>query len=373
MPGQRRRSRFIPWLLAAVLLALGLPIYLVLSEHEAPSPIEKVAGDDNVKAPTGSGLHPSSAPANTASKNDLATTSAASQDPAFHREWFAPWGNGPGQLGKRQPREGAPEGPMGFAVLADGSSVVLDQVNQRLVFFQGGRATRTIALDRATYEDLWVDEQRRVWLVDRLAGRQLVLLDDDGRQLGQVALEGRGVPEGGAVTGLFVYEDGAWVEVEHSRQVHIGDENGRALDERQVRPGRPTRDGRLLVAAAREGRRAAVITVRPLAQPQAHPRVLARVTFPLPVLHLLLLDSDTEGNLYLGAYLAQFSSQPPYGPVAEKLQVVVVGANGAEIDRIDLAGNAIELEQFRQLLVTADGAVYQLWLGADGVELRRVR
>ncbi|RLB58125.1 MAG: hypothetical protein DRI34_05835 [Deltaproteobacteria bacterium] len=373
MPGHDNKSRWLPWLLVAVLLAVALPFYLVLNQEREASPRQAVAKDKLPETADSAGGGRQSSPGSASATGDPDTAPPENRPPPFRREWFAPWGNGPGQMGKRQPREGAPEGPMAFAVIDEHRSVVLDQVNQRLVFFSDGRAARTVALDGDTYQDLQVDGQGRVWLVDRLAGRKLVLLDEDGKTLARIPLEGEGVGEGSAVTGLFVYRDGAWVEVEHSRQVHLTDAGGKALEERPSRPGRLTRDGRLLIAAALEGRQAAVITVRPAGQPAANPRVLARVPFSLRVLHLLLLDSDLAGNIYLGAHLAQMSPDPPYGVVAERLEVVVLGPDGGELDRIELAASAGALEQFRSLLVTADGAVYQLWFGAEGVELRRVR
>jgi hypothetical protein len=123
----------------------------------------------------------------------------------------APWGSAEGELGRRVPEEGAPEGPMSFVVSEDGRVFVLDQVNQRVQVFKDGKFSREIKIPGDTFQDLAVDPDGRVVLLDRLAQKAVVFLDPEQR----VPLKGPHVPEGGGVTGLFL-NDGVWVEVEHN-------------------------------------------------------------------------------------------------------------------------------------------------------------
>ena len=46
---------------------------------------------------------------------------------------FSPWGGGPGNLGRDDPGEGSPSGPMSFGVDREGKMYVLDQNNGRIV------------------------------------------------------------------------------------------------------------------------------------------------------------------------------------------------------------------------------------------------
>src|SRR5262245_58853859 len=57
----------------------------------------------------------------------------------------APWGSGPGQLGKKSEPESAPLGPMCLTVDKQGTLYVLDQVNHRVArFAKGGAALEPI-------------------------------------------------------------------------------------------------------------------------------------------------------------------------------------------------------------------------------------
>ena len=58
------------------------------------------------------------------------------------------WGDGAGQLGLDAGKEQSTVGPSSFAVAADGTAVVLDQVNRRLVFkARGANAARHVPID----------------------------------------------------------------------------------------------------------------------------------------------------------------------------------------------------------------------------------
>ena len=117
-------------------------------------------------------------------------------------------------------------------------------------------------------------------------------------------------------------------------------------------------DGAWLLSAALDGRQAAVISIRPIDSDEA-PAGL-RVEFPHKVLHLTALESDPEGNIYLGARL-------------EKAEVLVIlASDGTEQARIALPASSLELEQFRAIRMGQDGGVYRLHFAGPGATLIRI-
>jgi hypothetical protein len=278
----------------------------------------------------------------------------------------APWGAGLGELGHTLPQEGAPAGPMSLAVDGTGAISVLDQVNSRVEVFAPGRAPRAIPLPADTFQDLALAPAGGLVALDRLARRSLAWIDERGGLQRELPLVGPGVPEGGAVTGLFVRDDGAWVEVEHRSLVRIADASGRPDPARTVAPGRLAADGHVALRAARAGRDAAVVVTAPRVAPD-ETTLLAQPTFPYPLLQITALESDRAGRVYLGAVIAE---DPP-GAGAEFEVVVVLGRDGAEAARLTLPPRRGPEEQLRPLVLGADGAVYQLACEADAAVIRR--
>ena len=349
---------------AALVLIAGVFIWWVsLRSSAGPS--------EGARRPDGGEPTASVAPADrkTASTPEVRSEGAVGE---FDVVFFAPWGSGEGHLGRRAAEESDPEGPMGFVIDDAGRAAVLDQVNSRVVLFDGGKQIREIGLPADTYQDLQLDEDGNLVVLDRLAQRSVDLFDSRGRPSGQVQLEGDGVPEGGGTTAMFLREDGVWVEVEHTRLVRVADARGRPDPDRPQVNGRFSADGARLLSAAREGRHSAVVLVRPAGSPGDLPRLLARVDFSLPVLHLLALESDTAGRVLLAAHLARFEEQAPFRVLEERVEAVLMDPDGREADRVRLAAPRGALDQFRTLRLSPDGILYHLYYDDSGVSLRRV-
>ena len=298
--------------------------------------------------------------------------SEAVTDGGFDVVFFAPWGSGEGRLGRREAEESDPAGPMGFVLDDAGRAAVLDQVNSRVVVFEEGRQVEEIGLPADTYQDLQLDEDGNLVLMDRLARRSVELFDPRGKPIARVDLEGSGVPEGGGTTALFMREDGVWVEVEHTRLVRVADARGRPDQKRPQVGGRFSADGAWLLSAAREGRHQAVILARPASAPGELPRLFSRVGFTLPILHLLTLESDSAGRVLLAAHLARFDKEAPFDVLEERIEAVLLGPDGTEIDRVQLPASRGALDQFRTLRFSPDGVLYHLYYDESGVSLRRV-
>ena len=280
----------------------------------------------------------------------------------------ATWGSGPGQVGRRKARESNPEAPMGLILDSKGGLLLLDQVNRRVLRLgRDGVAGSPLALGSDTAQDLAVGPDGRISVLDRL-GREpgVEVLDPDGRRLGRLDVVGGKIKEGGAITGLFHGPDGQYVETDNDDLVLIADAKGNPTDLEQTVPGRPSRDGKLYLKAGIVSRPAGRVYV------QAHrkDRKLVWET-PLnlgrPVLQILMLDSDSAGNVYLGAEVGR---QDPKTHQMLDLATVVL-----RLDRGGQLTGALQLppttaspaETFRPLAVSPDGRVYQMVPGPKGI------
>jgi hypothetical protein len=288
-----------------------------------------------------------------------------------HVAFVAPWGGGPSELGRKRPSEGAPEGPASFVVDADGRSWVLDQVNSRVQVFRDGKAERSIPLPADTFQDLALDGRGGLIVLDRLVTASVAYLDPSGRIDHEVGLLGPGVSEGGAVTGMFKRGDGVWVEVEHQRLVRVADASGKADSARPTMPGRLTSDGGSVMRASIAGRDGATLMMLPADPTATTPERTSRVSFSMPVAHLTALESDSAGRVFLGAALMRERPVAPFDVVEQGEVVVVLGPGGTELRRFPLPANVGPEEQFRNVRLGDDGAVYQLGFDERAATMRR--
>lgn len=292
---------------------------------------------------------------------------AAAARPIETREVFrARWGASRGELGRRGANESNPEGPMSFAVDPGGRAFVLDQVNGRVQIFEPGREPRTVPLPGDTYQDVALGKDDGLVLLDRLSKEAVAFADARGRITHEIPLAGEGVAEAGDVTGLFQESDGTWVEVKHANLVKIADESGAPLDDREIVQGRFGLGGGVL-RASKSGSHAAFVAERS----SAGVKVLAKVTFDLPVWQLLELDTDRAGRVFLGASLLEEGTAPPFEVADEREVVVVLDAAGSELRRLELPASSGPEESFRRMRVGADGAFYHLAYDERGATLRR--
>jgi hypothetical protein len=189
--------------------------------------------------------------------------------------------------------------------------------------------------------------------------------------MNEVSLSGAGLPEGGAVTGVFSDDDGVYVEADHDKVVRIADADGRADPNRPQLVGRPTRDGRLLITAALAGRGAGEATVSAFDRASGQPAWSQVVPFGAPVLHLVMLDSDAAGQVYLAADVGQESDAPPYPILDERIVIARLGSGGAPRGSITVPAFPTADETFRPITVDDSGAIYVMAAGDRGLEVVR--
>lgn len=278
----------------------------------------------------------------------------------------ARWGAGPGELGRSLPQEGNPEAPMSFAPAPDGSLVVLDQVNGRLVRVAADGSTREVALGQRAPQDVVVAHDGTLAVLDRLGDRDVALYGPDGAALGTLPLAGAGLPDPGAVTGLFVDGDRLYAEREHGQLVHVGDVHGAAAPTRDELQGRPTRDGRYTLFAGIIDRGAGRLFLAENARPSGANRFTRELDLPRPVLSIALLDSDLRGTLYLAALLDDASAPP------ELELLCAAEADGHLLGDVPLPANTGPEETFRDLAALDSGGVLYAQRSDDGVAYRVV-
>jgi hypothetical protein len=283
----------------------------------------------------------------------------------------AGWGSGPNQVGRRHDPESSPEAPMAVTAAPDGSLWILDQVNRRATRWKDGKPAGSLSFGSDAAQDLVFGSEGRALVLDRLADKSVAVYGPDGTLLNSLSLVGPGITEGGSVTGVFTDDSGIYVEREHGVVVQIADASGQSTDRTEL-IGRPSRDGKLLLQAALADRAGGLISVRAFDRQTQQPAWSATVGLGAPVLHILALDSDKNGGVYVAAADGNESAAPPYRIVDEQL-VVVRLIGGTERGRATLPMAPTADETFRPITVADDGTVYVMVPGDDGVTIQKLQ
>jgi hypothetical protein len=281
-----------------------------------------------------------------------------------------PWGSGTTELNHMIPEEANPEGPMSFAIDGSGNCFVLDQVNKRVqVYDTTGTHLKTIPIPGATFSDIAIGESGNLFLLDRWVYKAVVLLDDTGTILKKVQLIGTGVTEVGGVTGIYSREDGLWVDSDGSL-VRICDASGEPYEDRQIAAGRFSTDGTFLIRARKIGEITATVTRNTVVESRIDRYTIC---FDIPILYITMVDTDKNGNMYLGAELLDQSRSktPPYTIEESHGIVVVLDGNGNEKRRIYMPVSTRAEEVNCSHRVTPDGTIYQLVIGEEGATMWR--
>lgn len=360
-------KRLLPLVVAVLVIALG--VYLV-TRTRAP-----VAGDPKDAPPPVAVAAPIAAPPPplpVAARSDGGAAKIAAPGKGKGEKVIeGAWGSALGQFGRRAESESNPEAPMAMIAGAGGEVAIVDQVNRRVQRFKDGRPGAPIAIGGDTVQDLAAGTDGRTVLLDRLVDKNIQVYGADGKLLNEAPLVGKGIPEGGGVTGVFADKDGIYVEREHGPLVRIADANGNSDPARPEMPGRPTRDGRLLISAAIADREQGQVVVRAFDRASGQPTWTQPVQLAAPLLHIVLLDSDRQGMVYLAAATGHESPSPPYSILDEAITVVRLGTGGAPRGAIDLPPIQTADETFRPLSVGDDGSIWMMVPGKAGMTVLR--
>jgi len=277
------------------------------------------------------------------------------------------WGSGPREAGRHEDGESAPAGPMSFTVLPSGEIYLLDQVNLRVLRFDPGSKTSSeIPAGSDTWQDIAVAADGTIVLLDRLVRRAVVLIDEAGRELSSHAIEGGGIPEGGAVTAMFLEKDGLWLEVNHERSVRILDA---ALDPcpRTVRRGRPL-DGGLTTVVAFLDKQGGVEmrTMDGLAGAVTGEK---HFSFGQDLYRIAWIEADASGAVHAMFHLLEPRAKNAPGPPQEKVLALRLGKGLEETGSFESPHVIKAWEQFKEFQVSDSGTVCQMAFSDQGVTL----
>lgn len=283
------------------------------------------------------------------------------------------WGSGDDALGRERQQEGNPEAPMSLAIAPDGTISVLDQVNQRLVRLDAnGKRIGSTPLPLQAAQDVVVTKDGTSLVIDRLVDKAVAIIGPDGKQRGELPIEGKGLSEGGASTGIFTDGDDVLVEREHGDLVRIGKTSGKADTERGEVPGRPSRDGASYLTVMMADGPAGLVTITAIAKANLEHRFTRQLSFGRPVMNVVMLDSDPAGLAYVGVNLDAPASTPER-PVFVVSILCLDGRDGAILGRISFPANTEPDETFRELSVAGDGTIVFLRRTPEGAQLERHR
>ncbi len=281
----------------------------------------------------------------------------------------AGWGAGPGKFGRKRAAESSPEGPMALSVASDGSIVIIDQVNRRIERYRDGHSTSTTPIGGDTVQDLALGPEGRMVLLDRFVDRGIQVYGPDGKLLNDVPLSGK--TELGSLTGVFADEHGIYVEREHGMVQRVADANGNRTSGDRELPGRPSRDGQLVIAAAMLERQSGQFQIRAFDRAKGTQVWDRVIQLPTPILHLVMLDSDKHGRIYVAAVTALEEPTPPYRLTDESLFAVQVGRDGTERGRLKLPPLHGSDESFRPVTVDDAGNLYVMQSSETGLTVVR--
>jgi len=276
----------------------------------------------------------------------------------------ANYGGGPHDLGAVSPDEASPRGPLSFAVSRDERQVfVLDQENNRIQVFEGDDVVQAIPLPSPTVVDLGVLDSGNLVLLDPNGQHSLLVIDRQGRLVSQTPMAGVGVPEPELAASIRVRSDGVWVGY-RGRSTRVLDVHGAADAARPTLFGELTRDERFLISLSAAGTTLGVLKRERTGLPKNRKVTLS---FDQPVIHVLMSDSDSEGNLYLVTLHIWGTGDAQQA----KTLLTVLSPELREIKHLTLPTQDTAYEVFRYGEVGASGVVYYLDVARSEARVQR--
>jgi len=281
------------------------------------------------------------------------------------------YGSAPTEFGRRRDPESNPEAPMAVAAGPGGQLAVVDQVNRRISRYKDGKLVGTVSIGGDTVQDIAFARDGKMLVLDRLVDGNVQVYGSDGKLANEVSLAGKGVTEGGGITGLFSDDDGIYVERDHDSVVRIADASGKSDPNRPELPGRPSRDGHLLLSAQIADAANGDVLVSATDRASGQPAWQQPIHLGIPIIHIITLDSDAAGFAYLAVDVGHETTSAPFRIVDERILVARLGSGGAPRGMLSLPPLPTADESFRPITVDDDGSVYVMTAGDNGLAVTR--
>jgi hypothetical protein len=235
---------------------------------------------------------------------------------------------------------------------------------------RSGKTVGEVPLPVQAAQDVVVTDDGKALVLDRLVDKTVAVLGPDGKPIGELPLEGKGMPEGGASTGLFARGDDVYVEREHGDSVRIGSTSGVPDRDRPEVPGRPGQDDATYLTANIIDAPAGLVMVTAIEKANLAHRFTRQYGLGSPVMMLTLLDADRQGLIYLGAMVERPTSTPEVPAFAMHL-LCLDGRDGKPLGQAELPASTMPEETFRELAVVPEGGVVALERTPQGPRLVR--
>ncbi len=276
-----------------------------------------------------------------------------------------PWGSGAAEVSRVIGDEASSEGPMSFAIDADGSMLILDQIASRVLrFAPDGTLLGAVAVPGNAFNGLEVGPKGQLVLLDRLVKRAVVVLDPRTGQAREYAIEGPGIAEGGGVTALLIDADGVWLEYARTHSVRL---LNAALQPcpRTVVAGRPGLSGNLVAALDGAG---GVVLRRGLTDGR-----VAELTFSEldHIGRLVELQERPGFGVFAAYHTVRYDAAGNL--IRDRLVGRLLDADGKTAGRFESRHTDTALEQYRTFRFTRSGDAYQMALTPAGLRLMRWR
>ena len=334
------------------------------------------AGGAKRAVPTAPPATPLTAASSTAAASPRAVAHADTSAPAA----FAPsagkvvisggYGSGDGQFGRRREAESNPEAPMAVAAGPNGELAIVDQVNRRIQRYKNGKLVGSVSTGGDTVQDVAFSRDGKMLVLDRLVDGNVQVYGADGKLVNELSLAGKGVTEGGGVTGVFSDDDGIYVERDHESVVRIADASGKSDPTRPELVGRPSRDGHLLLAAEIVDAQQGDVLVS-AADRSGQPMWKQPIHLGIPIVHIITLDSDAGGLAYLAVDVGHETASAPFRIYDEHILVARLGSGGAPRGMLAIPPLPTADESFRPITVEDDGSIDVMAAGDNGLAVTR--
>ena len=281
------------------------------------------------------------------------------------------WGAGPMESGRRPAQESAPEGPMSFTVSADGDIYLLDQVNLRVMRFDGsGALLSAIPISSDTFQDIEVAGDGRILLLDRLVRGAVVVLSRDGQEIAAHPVTGPSIPEGGGITAMLLEDDGLWIEYNHERSVRLLDGSLKACDPSMLEGRRSGKAGQTVSAAlAGQG----MVKLRVIDGATGTTVLQKEIDLGQDLYRIAWVQTDEHGSLHAMFHVVQTAGQAGQPPLREWVEGYRMDGKLARTGRFESPFTIRPWEQFKEFKVLGDGQVLQMAFSDDGVRILKWR
>lgn len=218
------------------------------------------------------------------------------------------WGGCADCIGKPDEDEGAGETPLRLAAGADGSVLLLDKENDRLVRLgPDGKKGDDVRLPFKP-EDVAVGADGAIYLLDTDEGAAgVTILDPDGTSRTKID-----IPEELASGSRRVLVSGkdVYVESNQGEYTRIGDTSGARDPDAGIAAGMPTRDGSGWLSVRLVETEPAGVHVLVVERPSEEQRFSRLLQPTLSVEGIFMADTSADGTIYVGI-IGEMPGDPP--------------------------------------------------------------